>query len=86
MAGFFLDLKKGLIPSTIQFCLKNSARVVIRCNAYGWFCRYLIGRRQCVKVGLVYSQTGVTKSGVPQGSVSSAILFIIYIKTCVMLG
>ena len=60
-------------------------RVLKKLKAYGingkilaWIKNFLTNRRQRVKINNVYSEWLSVKSGVPQGSVLTALLFIIY--------
>lgn len=52
----------------------------IRGNALGWFRSFLSGRKQRVKIGSCLSDPLPVKAGVPQGSVISATLFLIFIN------
>jgi hypothetical protein len=45
-----------------------------------WFKNYLRGRRQFVFVNNELSDSGLVKAGVPQGSVSDPLLFLLYIN------
>jgi len=43
-----------------------------------WFSSYLENRSFCVKIGNEFSNRGVMKTGIPQGSVLGPVLFIVY--------
>ena len=47
--------------------------------AVNWFCSFLTGRSQCIKIGSSLSKSAPLSSGVPQGGILSPLLYIIYV-------
>jgi hypothetical protein len=80
VSGLFLDIKKAFDTVDHTLLLSKLFNIGIRGVAHEWFNSYLIGRKQCVKINSVFGEMGTIKSGVPQGSVLGATLFIIFIN------
>lgn len=80
VSGLFLDIKKAFDTVDHTIMLEKLFKCGIRGDIHNWFKTYLLGRKQCVKIKEVVSGIGEIKSGVPQGSVLGAILFIIYVN------
>jgi hypothetical protein len=78
--GIFLDLSKAFdsIPHPkLLNCIKSFG---ITGSSYSIFKSYLEGRSQQVKVGDKLSDIGIIHRGVPQGTVLSPILYIMYVS------
>lgn len=60
--------------------LSKLERAGVRENALSWFSNFLSNRIQNVKVCYVLSSPFIVKAGVPQGSVISANLFLLFIS------
>ena len=78
-AGVFVDLKKAFDTVDHEILLKKLSHYGIRGIANEWFCSYLTKRKQYVIIGNQVSTLNEISTGVPQGSVSGSLLFLIYI-------
>ena len=78
--GLFVDFRKAFDLVKFDLLLKKMENAGIRGVALQWFTSFLIGRTQQVKIGNFLSTPRIVKSGVPQGSVISATLFLIFIN------
>lgn len=80
VSGLFLDIKKAFDTVNHDLLLKKLYQCGVRGSVHEWFKSYLSERKQCVRINTLYSDMGLIKHGVPQGSVLGAVLFIIYIN------
>lgn len=80
VSGLFLDIKKAFDTVEHEVLLSKMYSSGIRGIVLHWFESYLTNRTQSVKIKNEYSEKGIIRYGVPQGSVLGAILFIIFIN------
>lgn len=78
--GVFIDFKKAFDLVDHDILLSKLEAVGVRGITLNWFKSFLVNRKQKVKIGNKFSLSSVVKTGVPQGSVSSATLFLIFIN------
>jgi hypothetical protein len=78
--NIYLDFEKAFDKVPHQHLLVKLRAYGINGRVLDWIGNFLIGRRQRVKINGKYSDWVQVKSGVPQGSVLSALLFIIYVN------
>jgi hypothetical protein len=81
VTGLFIDFKKAFDLVNHKILLQKLEDIGIRGVALRWFESYLVGRTQRVRVGEVLSPPLPIQTGVPQGAVLSANLFLIFINT-----
>ena len=76
----FLDLSKAFDTLDHNILMSKLSHIGIEGSSYRWFLSYLLDREQQVSIGLATSSIKKIKYGVPQGSVLSPILFLVYIN------
>ena len=80
MIGVFLGLNKAFDTVDHTIILKKLYAYGIRSNMHKWLTNYLTGRTQNVVYDGHKSSTLNLICGVPLGSISSPLLFIIYVN------
>lgn len=78
--GLFIDFKKAFDLVNHDILLLKMEAAGVRGVALSWFRSFLTGREQRVRVGSSLSEPLPISAGVPQGSVISATLFLIFIN------
>ena len=76
----YLDLKKAFDTISHSNLLNKLQNLGMDDLTLKWFVSYLTGRRQCVKLNDITSNTLPITYGVPQGSILGPILFSLYIN------
>lgn len=79
VGGVFIDLTKAFDVVNHSKLLERLDQLGIRGICNDLIRSYLTNRTQCVKVGDIYSDQLVIKTGVPQGSLLGPLLYLLYI-------
>ncbi len=79
-AGIFIDVMKAFDTVDHGVLLTKMYDAGVRGIPLQWFKSYLSDRSHITRVGSVVSETGIIRHGIPQGSVLSGPLFLIYVN------
>ena len=80
VASFFLDFQKAFDCVSHNILLSKLSTYGIRGITLEWFRSFLTNRKQFTSINNVDSSTHSINCGVPQGSILSPLLFLIYIN------
>lgn len=81
-AAIFIDIAKAFDSIDHGTILKKLFQLGIRGKSNELLREYLFNRRQITSHGKVHSDPAIVKSGIPQGSNLSSLLFLTYINDC----
>ena len=76
----FIDFQKAFDLVNHKLLLKKLEAIGVRGVALNWFHSFLEGRKQRVQIKNARSSLLTIRSGVPQGSVLAATLFLVFIN------
>ena len=76
----FVDMSKAFDRVRHDQLVSDLAVIGVRDIVLSWFCDYLSDRLQRVRIGDDHSDYATCSRGVPQGSVSGPLLFVLYIR------
>ena len=79
-AAAFLDVSKAFDSVNHDILLSKLACYGVMDNSLMWFASYLSGHRQRVTLRGSFSDWGMIRAGVPQGSILGPLLFSIYMN------
>ena len=80
MCRIFIDSQKALDTFTHELLLEILNHWAIRSTESDWFCCFLANRKQYVSINGFLSEAKIVRCGVPKGSTSWLLLFLIYIN------
>ena len=78
--GIYVDFKKAFDTVHCNILLEKLTHYGVKGIENNWFKTYLTNRKQHVTVSGQTSKNALIEFGVPQGTVLSPLLFLIYIK------
>jgi hypothetical protein len=78
--GIFFDLKKAFDVCSHNILLKKLKKMGVNGTVLSWFSSYLSGRKQCVDIDGVLSDSNDIIISILQGSILGPILFLCYIN------
>ena len=76
----FLDFSTAFGTVNCNILLKKLAHIGFWGKVWNWFKTYLTERKFYVDINNNYSETKISRMGVPQGSVIGPIMFLLYLN------